>query len=125
MSLAPQTPQRALPGAYVQTPALSRFKSAHPGQPIQRSNSANSLSKLRSFGQGLSAKVTESSESAPPPKAADEGERQSLETLKPIERAAKTINETLAQDARYPELDSYIGRKPVAESYVNDLADRA
>lgn len=34
-----------------------------------------------------------------------------LDRLKPIDRAAKTINETLAQETKYPELDSYIGRK--------------
>lgn len=35
-----------------------------------------------------------------------------METLKPIDRAAKTINEVLALETKYPELDSYIGRKP-------------
>lgn len=35
-----------------------------------------------------------------------------VDRLKPIDRAAKTINETLAQETKYPELDSYIGRKP-------------
>ncbi|KAF2141417.1 uncharacterized protein K452DRAFT_309183 [Aplosporella prunicola CBS 121167] len=30
------------------------------------------------------------------------------QTLSPVERAARTINQTLAQEARYPDLDSYI-----------------
>ena len=30
---------------------------------------------------------------------------------KPIERASRTINDTLAQESRYPDIDSYISRK--------------
>lgn len=58
-------------------------------------------------------RTPESEGSAPPSQTADEAERQPLEILNPIERAAATINETLAHDARYPELDSYIGREPL------------
>ena len=59
--------------------------------------------------------IPASADTAPPSQLISETERQPQEFLKPIERAAKTINETLAHDARYPELDSYIGRKPFAK----------
>lgn len=109
MAAAAPTPQRPLPGAYVQTPAWSRFKT---GQTGSIEFTSNSLAQLRSLGQGLSTRTPESKGSDPPSQTANEAERQP-EILKPIERAAKTINETLAHDARYPELDSYIGREPL------------
>ena len=112
MSFAAQTPQRLLPGAYVQTPALSRFKAGQTGSTSSTSHSSSSLGQLRSLSHGLSTITPGPGELVPPHKAADEAERQPLEVLKPIERAAKTINETLDHDARYPELDSYIGREP-------------
>ena len=110
MAFAAPTPQRPLPGAYVQTPAWSRFKT---GQTGSIEFASNSLAQLRSLSQGLSTRSQESKGSDPPDQTANAAERQPSEILKPIERAAKTINETLAHDARYPELDSYIGREPL------------
>ena len=40
--------------------------------------------------------------------------------LRPIERAAKAINDTLGADMKYPELDSYLGRK-FLERLVEEL----
>lgn len=33
------------------------------------------------------------------------------EELSPVARAARTINQTMAAEARYPELEGYLGRK--------------
>jgi hypothetical protein len=35
----------------------------------------------------------------------------SVDNLNPVERAARTINEMLNHDLRYPDLDSYVGRE--------------
>jgi len=94
MAFTTQTPQRPLPGTYFMTPALTRPQASSVIQPpLFRSNSGSSLHGTSDIGQ-----------TAPTAPVA------STEVLQPIERAARTINETLAQEARYPELDNYIGR---------------
>lgn len=100
MAFTAQTPQRALPGAYIQTPAP---KLGHLPQPNFRFQAA---SLIPQNGSHVRNQVL-----APPKQSvALEGGKSSGDTLKPIERAAKTINETLASETKYPELDSYIGR---------------
>ena len=104
MSLAVQTPQRPLPGAYLQTPAASRYQPGPIGQPFFRPAGSMSVqNNAPSSASQVSAQQPQQSTTV----AAKPGP----ESLKPIERAAKTINETLVQEARYPELDSYVGRK--------------
>lgn len=100
MAFTAQTPQRALPGAYVQTPAPKLGQSAQPNfrflpAPLIPQNGSHV------HNQVLAAPTKQS--------VALEGGKPG-DTLKPIERAAKTINETLASESKYPELDSYIGR---------------
>jgi nuclear pore complex protein Nup155 len=38
-------------------------------------------------------------------------EKPAAESLKPVDRAAKTVNDTLRKESAYPELDNYVGRK--------------
>ena len=97
-----QTPQKQLPGAYIQTPAQGKLQS---GQIVSnfRSNSAPSYSQ-----HGFQA--PSQAHTSPSQTVAEVG-KPSAQTLKPLERAAKTINETLAKENAYPELDSYLGRK--------------
>lgn len=104
MSVAVQTPQRPLPGAYVQTPAASRFQSGPINQPNFQSRSTATPQLDRSHSQ--SKALTEQRPTNP-----QQAARSPAESLGPIERAAKAINETLSEDTRFPELDSYIGRK--------------
>lgn len=107
MAFTAQTPQRPLPGAYIQTPAPNRFQTGHIPQPNFRPNSAPSIQQHGSHAQA------QTQELVPAAQQATEGSGTPLvDRLKPIDRAAKTINETLAQETKYPELDSYIGRKP-------------
>ena len=104
MSLLPQTPPKALPGAYIQTPAFNRFQAGAINQPAFRSIPAPSQQQQygsQSNSQALS-RQSQQMQAAGKPAAED---------LKPIERAAKNINETMNQESRYPEIDSYIGRK--------------
>ena len=100
MAFTAQTPQRALPGAYIQTPAP---KLGQIAQPNFRFQSAPLISQN---GSHVRNQVLAPSKQS----IAPEGGKPSGDTLKPIERAAKTINETLASETKYPELDSYIGR---------------
>ncbi|KAE8354090.1 Non-repetitive/WGA-negative nucleoporin C-terminal-domain-containing protein [Aspergillus coremiiformis] len=86
------TPQRPLPGAFFQTPGPSNAPSAPVFSPKPATASAEqpspaSLPKL--------------------PPAASKSKSQTLSTE---ERAARTVNDTLTQEARYPDLDSYLSQ---------------
>ncbi|KAK7523652.1 non-repetitive nucleoporin [Phyllosticta citriasiana] len=94
MNIGPATPQRPLPGAYFATPGPG----GRPAQPV--------------FGRAPTAPANP----APQPQLAPVAAvapvaQQQLHTqpeIQPIERAARTVNDTLTQEARYPDLDSYI-----------------
>lgn len=99
----PQTPLKPLPGAYLQTPAQSNLR---PGQlpNSQLQVFAPSLQHGAQMHQQHSA----ADQSAP--QSGQIGEKKGLGDLRPIDRALRTINETLNKEASFPELDSYIGR---------------
>ena len=92
-----QTPQKPLPGAYIQTPAVSRFQSLQSRQsisvPPQQSQALNQQSQSVQNG----------------------GQKSESQDILPIERAAKAVNEALSEESRYPDLDSYIGRESRGE----------
>ena len=99
MSYAVQTPQRPLPGAYLQTPAVAKPQNENGRTPFPNANTT--LLQQRVGLQG-------SQQVMRPP----ESQRQSAaESHGPITRASRTINEVLVQESRYPELDGYLGRK--------------
>jgi len=75
----PATPQRNLPGAYFNTPAPA---------PSIFSQNAQALRQQPPPGPALA--------------------QQSANTVSAVERAARTINDTLASEARFPELESYV-----------------
>ncbi|KAJ5080892.1 hypothetical protein N7456_013602 [Penicillium angulare] len=89
-NLPPATPQKPLPGAYMQTPAVPRHDPRSPPQQQQQQHNAQSppqtLPKL-------------------PPTAPTPNQNLSTE-----ERGARTINDTLFQESRYPDLDSYLSQ---------------
>lgn len=90
------TPQKPLPGAYFQTPAPNNAQNvpffsprpATPAAPAPEQALPASFPKL--------------------PPAASKSKNQTLSTE---ERGAGTINDTLAQEFRYPDLDSYLSRE--------------
>lgn len=92
-NLSTLTPQKHLPGAFFQTPAPKNVSSTSLSSPkpapapVERPSPAF-LPKL--------------------PPAASKSQSQ---TLSIEERAASTINDTLVQESRYPDLDSYLSRK--------------
>lgn len=100
----PQTPQRPLPGAYIQTPAHGfANKAGQLNQPNFRPNAITSQDGRQGQSQALKQQTGQVAGTSP------------AEELKPIERAARTINETLNQESRYPELDSYISQGPSSD----------
>ena len=102
MFAMPQTPQRPLPGAYIQTPAHALAnKAGQLNQPNHRPNSITSQ-----VPQGQSQALTQQRL-----QTGQVAGTSPAEELKPIRRAARTVNETLDQESRYPELDSYVSRK--------------
>ncbi|KAJ6096914.1 hypothetical protein N7486_007660 [Penicillium sp. IBT 16267x] len=91
-NLPPATPQKPLPGAYLQTPAVPRNGPRSPPQQQQQQQPQ----VIRSPPQML-PKL--------PPIAATQNRNLSTE-----ERGARTINEFLFQESRYPDLDSYLSQ---------------
>lgn len=82
--MLPQTPQKVVPGAYLQTPAPAATQNALFTKPA--ASPSTPLPKL-------------------PPAAS-----KSKQTISTEERGAQTINDTLFQESRYPDLDSYLSR---------------
>lgn len=103
----PQTPQRPLPGAYIQTPAPGlTTKAGQLTQPHFRPNAITSQNASQGQSQALTQQKQQTGQVAA---------TSSLEELKPIVRAARTINETLDRESRYPELDSYVSQGPSSD----------
>ncbi|KFY49278.1 hypothetical protein V496_10134 [Pseudogymnoascus sp. VKM F-4515 (FW-2607)] len=92
-----QTPQRPLPGAFVQTPAASRYPGPNPVRQLFRAPSSNPASVGAPTAQGSQSSVA----------LLPQSQSQS-QALKPVQRAGRTINEVLRKDANFPELDSYV-----------------
>ncbi|KAI1642367.1 nucleoporin-domain-containing protein [Daldinia loculata] len=106
----PQTPSHALPGAFLHTPAIaSRFNAQQ--DPVRRrlfrDNSAPPSGEVARFSQdhglGLNA----------PTQPAEEQiiraglQAQNMPPQSPLAKAASYINNALAKDGDYPQLDSY------------------
>lgn len=94
------TPQKPLPGAYFQTPAPNNA----PNAPL--------------FSLGPAAPTTPSAAPVPVqsspaslPKLPPAASKSKNQTLSTEERGAGTINDSLAQESRYPDLDSYLSRE--------------
>ncbi|KAL9087041.1 MAG: hypothetical protein Q9165_006869 [Trypethelium subeluteriae] len=100
----PQTPQR-LPGGFMQTPATSRQQPTSAQRPhiFRQSSTVNPQRSLYNAPSQAGAVIPAQQASAP-------ATGTTLPQLSPIERARKTINEALAQEARFLELDQYITR---------------
>ena len=113
---APQTPHRlGLPGAYIQTPAQQT--NLRPGQIAQPNFQIRATSFNQQYGsQGQSQAVSHSAQ-----QGGQVAGVQIPAELKPIQRASKTINDALAREAQFPELDSYVGRTYDCSSFCVSL----
>ncbi len=108
-----QTPQRPLPGAYIATPAQNRQQQPINIQPL-------------AFSSTTSAVQSHAQQTPYLPPVQQSRATGSSGTLKPIERGARTINQTLGEETNYPELDSYVGRlypQPVKPVNTNSLKE--
>ncbi|KAL2847471.1 Non-repetitive/WGA-negative nucleoporin C-terminal-domain-containing protein [Aspergillus pseudoustus] len=94
-TLPPVTPQKPLPGAFFQTPVPSN---APISQPVVSSQTATQ--PTNSTTQTVLPRF-------PPASALKPASAQSSIAE---DRAARTVNDTLAQEARYPDLDSYLSQ---------------
>ncbi|KAL4865547.1 hypothetical protein BDV12DRAFT_148286 [Aspergillus spectabilis] len=93
-TLPPVTPQKPLPGAFLQTPAPSNaLNPPQPTSPQPTTQLTNPAS------QGTLPRYPPSSILKP-----------AVPVLNIQERAARTVNDTLTQEARYPDLDSYLAQ---------------
>lgn len=94
------TPQRPLPGAFFNTPAPGRpgtataAGSAPMAQPNFRPSSSGNLGAFR---PGTVA-------------PRDATVQKAQDSLAPIERASRTVNDALQSEGQYPALDNYIGQ---------------
>src|SRR5271170_3900905 len=107
MSSVMQTPPRPFPGTWVQTPAT------RPPGPPSFKNSSSQVSRSpfsASGGHPTSIAVTPSSQPATQPSSTAPTTTLSSRSLTPAQRAARTINETLDSEKRFPELDSYLSQ---------------
>ena len=100
----PQTPQR-LPGGFIHTPATTRQQTTTQRPHIFRHSST--MPPQRSLYNAPSQAVT----IAVPQQVTNSTSSATIPQLSPVERARKTINETLLQESRFLELDQYITRK--------------
>jgi nuclear pore complex protein Nup155 len=113
-----QTPQKPLPGAFLQTPAPLRTQTgSDPRRQLFRSGSSNGQQSnaLTSqngavVGQQQQVSQTQSQTQAPP--------------LLPVQRAARTVNEVLQRDASFPDLDSYVKRELSPEMSLLQLTPK-
>lgn len=83
---APATPQRPLPGGYIQTPA-----------PAAPSIFAQQAAQLRQNQQA-------------PAQGNQNATQNTAQGMSPVERAARTVNDTLSAEQRFPDLESYVAQ---------------
>ncbi|KAF4635084.1 hypothetical protein G7Y89_g3010 [Cudoniella acicularis] len=96
--MAFQTPQRPLPGAFFNTPAASRYPPPRP--PMFTTGGAQSRNPPAN----------------PPDPQQPAVPARDSQSLQPIQRAARTINEVLQREASFPDLDSYV-RQGISSDY--------
>jgi nuclear pore complex protein Nup155 len=111
------TPPRPLPGTWQQTPA-PRPPPAPSFQSSQGARSPFAPNTVPSTGFITRPSQTPSQ----PPQQATTTAPAATQTLTVAERAARTINETLAGEARFPELDSYLAQGLSAEYDIQSSA---
>ncbi|EXJ81072.1 hypothetical protein A1O3_07360 [Capronia epimyces CBS 606.96] len=102
-SAVQQTPARPVPGIWPQTPA------ARPGIPAPSFQSPGTPFRRASLVPQASASTALTTAAQPHEPPARSSIRQP-ESLEPLERASRTINEALANQSRFPDVDSYLSQ---------------
>ncbi|KIX02634.1 uncharacterized protein Z518_08576 [Rhinocladiella mackenziei CBS 650.93] len=101
-SLVPPTPARPVPGVWPQTPAA---RPSIPAPSFQSPGTAFSHPSLLP-NPSSSSSLTTTRPVEPP---AQTSIRQP-ESLEPLERAARAVNEALTNESRFPEVDGYLSQ---------------
>lgn len=114
------TPMRPVPGAFLNTPAASRF--ANDNEPVRRrlfaeGDAPSSNSGALVAGSNL-APATIASTSTSGGLVSTSSAQAPQQNLPPVTRAAQAVNQFLQSDENYPELDSYCRRKFTALAFV-------
>ncbi|KAJ5466661.1 Nucleoporin [Penicillium diatomitis] len=127
-SLAPPTPQRPLPGAWMQTPAVARHGSfqSPSQQPLQQSYQQSQKPQAQPQQQQQQPQPPAIASQSPfMSRIAPVASHPQSQPLTTEERGARTINETLLKESRYPDLDSYLSQGfsseydiPVSQSWA-------
>ena len=107
----PATPQRPIPGGFAATPAGASTPAAASQQPLGQTIFAANAATLR---QNAPA---QQSSSAP-------AQQSSSQTRTPIERAARTINNTFEREMQFPALEDYV-QQGVSGEYEQPKAGSA
>lgn len=114
-----QTPQKPLPGTYLNTPALNRrfsLSGVSQFQSIFRSNSSlvkqapQSQPTGQQHQQPQQQPQSQHAQQAPQNANAASSTANTSSGLSLVERAARTINVTLEEEGRFPPLENYITR---------------
>lgn len=116
MSLVvPQTPQKPLPGSFLNTPALKRplssgtqqasifHSNSQLSQPQPQAQRQSSGTQQHQAANQTQAKSQQNGTAGPVGASASSG-------MSPVERGTRTINTTLDEEGRYPPMENYITR---------------
>lgn len=116
MSYPQLTPARPVPGAFINTPAVSRFQPTGSDDPVRRRLFGND-SNTAGSGAGAAGPLGTRPNSASAPTQATPGPSGALavppqapqppQDVPPVTKAAQAINRFLQADQSFPELDSY------------------
>ena len=110
------TPARPVPGIYPQTPAPKTpapppsFQT--PGTSYGRSPNYSHAAQSTSLTQQRQAET----------QIAPQAQPAEAQALKPAERAARTLNQAFADEARFPEIDSYLAHGSSSEYEIQTSA---
>lgn len=108
----PATPQRPIPGGFAATPAGAATPAAASQQPpLGQTIFAANAATLRQHAP------TQQTNSAPT-------QQSNAQTRKPIERAARTINNTFEREQQFPALEDYV-QQGVSGEYEQPKAGSA
>jgi len=113
-----QTPQKPLPGSYLNTPALKRRYSLSNGTQqasIFRSNSqlsqAQPQAQRQSSGTQQNQAANQTHAKAQQNSTTGSVVASAAGGMPPVERGAHTINTMLDEEGRYPPMENYITRR--------------
>ncbi|ROT42235.1 nucleoporin Nup157/170 [Sodiomyces alkalinus F11] len=124
MSYPQLTPARPVPGAFINTPAISRFQ-PNSDDPVRRrlfGNDANNAGSGVGAAGPLGARPHQVSAPAPTtpgasrPLSVAPQAQQPPQDVPPVTKAAQAVNRFLQADQSFPELDSY-ARSGVSSDY--------